>query len=222
MKKLTLCSALVVMYLLFSAKSCDSGEQSEAAREKNRIKTAKDSIVNNFGSESLSGEALKAFEETARLRFRDFADYYSVLNNVSAAREFRTHAGEMITDLFVSGNTVLLITDPEKHLLTEKISLKEFIDKALDGRNKQFTLAPDSVWITQKLYSQGDSVYTGKLAFSSSALISVKTPFASGNAEFFVLKREKRFGKEKLNAWTVVLGQTEFKLSSPAAIVAAK
>ncbi len=214
MKKKLLFPALVVMYLLFSAKSCNSGEEMTDAREQNKIKTTKDSIVHNFGSEGLSEEALRAYEETARLRFADFADYYTILTDTAAARTFRIRAGEMISNIFISENSVFLISAPGGSRATEKICLKDLVDNAWAKGKNPFTLSPDSVWITQQLHQQNDSVYAGKLAFTSTKIPSAKKAVAFGNSEIFVLKREKSFGREKLNAWTVVLGETQINMTT--------
>jgi hypothetical protein len=136
MKRSLRLSALVVLYLLFSAKSCDQQEEFDGARQQRATEAAKDSIVSVFGSDTLTALTLTAFEETAKLKFADLFDYLDILSDTSAAPAFKEQAGQMARELFIS-----------------EYSFPRFA-------------RPDSIWVMEHLHRVSDSLLTGRLGFS--------------------------------------------------------
>ena len=110
MKRFFMLSTLLLIYLLFSSRSCNNQEEFEAAREQKQLETSIDSISSAFSSDKLSSETLRAFEETARQRFADFVDYLAILSDTVAAPAFKENTRRMIRELFISDQCVLRFT----------------------------------------------------------------------------------------------------------------
>ena len=91
MKRLFNISALILLYILFTAKSCESDEQSRA-QEEARTVAAKDSIAGAFTTDSLGNSALRAFEATAMAKIYDFGDYLKILSDTAAGGVFKAMA----------------------------------------------------------------------------------------------------------------------------------
>lgn len=136
MKRFCRLSVLLLLYLVFSAKSCDQQEEFDAAREQRRTQATKDSIVSVFRSDTVTSATLAAFEESAKIKFSDLFDYLDILNDTTAPRAFREQAGQMAEDLFISETSV-----------------------------PRFP-RPDSVWIMERLHPVNDSLFAGRLGFS--------------------------------------------------------
>jgi hypothetical protein len=213
MKRVLLFSVLGIAYLLFSAKSCNSREEFDAAREQKKIKSAKDSVASAFGSESPSTMTLHGYEQTAIIRFSDFWDYSNIICDTSNAIEFRTQAKQMLLDLFKSKNCFISF-EGRNEAKNKDFTLAELIDSRSECEMYLENLKPDSIWISNYLYPVNDSTFTGKLGFSFNKTLSstnrTKNHTGKGTTEFFAVKRNKNFGKEKLKVWTVLLGDTEF------------
>jgi hypothetical protein len=213
MKRVLLFSVLGIAYLLFSAKSCNSREEFDAAREQKIIKSTKDSVASAFASESPSTMTLHGYEQTAIIRFSDFWDYSNIICDTSTAFEFRNQAKQMLLELFKSKNCVINFVG-RNEAQNKEFTLIELIDSRSECQMYLGNLKPDSVWISKYLYPVNDSIFTGKLSFSFNKTLSstnrTKNLTSKGTINFFAVKRDKNFGKEILKVWTVLLGDTEF------------
>jgi len=202
---------LAFIYLLSSSKSCSHGEQTNADREEAIIRITRDSLRSAFESDTLSASMLHAFEDNARMKFTDFADYMKILGDSSIAPEFRDHTRELTRDLFISENT------PVKYFAGPAGSLrvKTLNDLLLAGqwiRGSSCRLTPDSVHVISPLQRTSDSIFRGRLGFSVSFSHATSRKPAtywpvSGTIDFFVAKREKNFGNDTLKIWSVFLGE---------------
>lgn len=213
MRKLFTLLALFLFYLLFSAKSCSQGEEFDAIREQKKLKTTKDSIVKATESKELSTEVMRSYENTAMSWFNDFSVYYSLLADTTKAIEFRSQAGNMIKNLFNYENTNFQFTGIDGTGV-KKLNLDELIKQAVNGKNAFSQLKPDSIWIINGLQKVHDSLYEGRLGFSGTLYFAGEPhSIKNSSAKFFLLKRNKNFGKETINAWSLALGQTKISLS---------
>jgi len=202
--------ALILLYLLSTAKSCDHGERTDETRDRERIGRLQDSIRESFQADTLSMISLQAFEATAKNRLSDFSDYLSVVHDTSISGAFRQKAGEMIRGIFISENSTLQFTGsgfPGR----KEVSVKQLLS---DGKELPFTPGPvpgDSIRVIQALRRSSDSVYTGKLRFfclpfAKNHEESRKFTPSYGTIDFLVTKHPKRFGKDTLSIWEVFLG----------------
>jgi hypothetical protein len=212
MKRLFRFSAIIVVYLLSSAKSCDNQEQFDAMRDQRKVKSAMDSIRSEFSAATPSASTLNAFEETAKLRFADFADYLNILADTGVAPAFREHTKQMIRDLFLPGNVVLEFSlDGSKK--QEAFTLDALLTEGPPTGIKAHVSCPVKVWVMDDLQAQNDSLFAGRLGFSANTDATSPDPekyqLSGGSIRFYALKREKLFGKDSLKVWTVLLGGNE-------------
>ncbi len=199
MKNLIYISLSILAALLFiNADGCGSSENPDSYWKQKRINLAKDSITWAFSSEKPKENELKAFEECAKLKFIEFADYYQVFSDTSSAPEFRKQAGKMIRKLFVTDNYIINIKN-QSYGKNQRIKLSEILseNKALwleDGLK-----LTDSVWIQSGLKERNDTLYMGELGFK------LGSGNYTGTASFVSLKKKSVFGNDSLKVWTVML-----------------
>lgn len=175
-------SALILLYFLACAKSCDNQEQNTAARENARVKAVTDSLRAAFGADTLEPAALRSFEVSAKMKFSDYCDYLRILSDSNTAVPFREKAREMIGRLFLNG-------------IAPDMSMFE----------------PDSVRVIEPLEYVSDSLYEGVISFweKPGQLQNGKqgNDHSKGMMTIFLVKREKVFGNDTLNVWGVYLGE---------------
>jgi hypothetical protein len=209
MKRVLQLSVLLLLYIVFSAKSCSDEEEFNAAREQKAAESTRDSIMTVFGSEKPSAGSLGAFEETAIQRFNDFLDYANITTDTSKAPEFREQAGKMLRELFVSGSNAILLAPVNGTVkIISSVSCFSGQEKIPEGI---ITLSrPDSVWVDSGLRVFNDSMYEGRLGFSLATALPENSPvkyrLAGGTMDFFLIKRSRVFGTDTLKVWTIALG----------------
>lgn len=217
MKRVLQFSVLILLYIVFSAKSCDNEEQSTSTRKLKNAQSSQDSISSAFGVEKPTEYMLHAYEETAKQQFGDFLDYSNITSDTASAKEFKVVANKMIRELFLSESDVFYfkINDRNKTGTTSKANL----NSNQEVRNAYLrNLKPDSIWVIKNLAPVSDSVYNGCLGY----IISGSIPSVSGNSvrrltgtiDFFAIKRNKKFGDETHKVWTILFGHTELTNSS--------
>jgi hypothetical protein len=213
MRKFFYISALVLLYLLVTAKSCDNQEKSDEARDRDRIKLTQDSIRATFESDTLSDAALRAFEGNAIMKLSDFSDYLDILQDTSKAKPFRDKAREMISRLFISEISLIRISKPNGPGRGE-YTVRRFLQDAGIGTIPFGRIISDSVRVIQGFVRAGDSMYAGKLSYfymcspNNPSEGSGPSP-AKGTVEFFLKQHEKTFGTDTLMIWDVFLGNME-------------
>lgn len=209
MKQLLLILTLILVYILFNAKGCEQDEQYNIAPQEKKIRFEIGIIKSTFVTESPSGVTLHAFEETARIKFFDFLDYLTIFSDSSIAPVFRHHAGQMISDLFISDNCIVnYINDSQGK--KNKITIREIVNAGTESPGNICVVQPDSVWIENSLHELNDTIFTGKLGFRPGMPImstDLKIFYPAGRTmEFFAIKRVKNFGEDSLKVWTILLG----------------
>jgi hypothetical protein len=213
MKRIFYIPALILLYLLTTAKSCDRQEQNNDSLDQSRVKRAQDSIRSTFESDTVSSTSLQAFETAAKTRLSDFSDYLAILHDTSVAETFREKAREMIRSLFVSENSILKITNPDNSGRRD-VSVRQLLAAGSEVRVPFGKIVPDSIRVVQSLRRTGDSIYTGKLSFSyipagQKPASTLKQALADGTIDFLVIKHKKNFGTDTLMIWEVFLGNME-------------
>jgi len=215
MKRSLKALALILIYLLFSAKSCDDREQYDAVLEQERLTAIKDSISSTMGSDTLTFTTLRAFEVAAEQKFSDFSDYANILADTSFDPAFKEQAKNMITSLFISDRTLLRLTDKEKKRRNE-LTINEWTRNGKIPSRVLCTFIPDSVRVLKSFNKVNDSIFSGKLGFS---LMPSPRPGVNqrtycpvgGEIDIFLAKQEKKFGTNTLKVWDVFLGDMELR-----------
>lgn len=187
MKRLLRISALLLLYCLSTAKSCDDREENDAAGEQAMVTAARDSIRSAISTESLSEETLRGFEESARQKLSDFSDYSRILSDTCLNAAFRQKAADLISDLFIN-DTVIKINN----------SLGNF----------KF----DSVQVLAPLNKTGNNCYLGQLSFVETTISKYPKSGKSNSQRFssiyvHLIKRKILIGNDTINSWKVYLSK---------------
>ncbi|MEI6434604.1 MAG: hypothetical protein WCP32_07155 [Bacteroidota bacterium] len=211
MKTIFKISALLALYLLTTAKSCDNREQNEEARETASIQTIHDSLTVASETDSIDDAAKFAFETSASQKVYDLADYLNILADKNTGEQFVKKTAKLTRNLFISCAVTLNFGFPENP--DENLILsKRMKDAGLKNVNIPDGVVFDSVWVKQKLIQVSDSLYAGKLGISAnSGANAVENGKLSHSLsfDFYVVKREKVFGSSTLKTWTVLLGDIQ-------------
>jgi hypothetical protein len=213
MRRIFYISALVILYFLTTAKSCDNQEKADEERDQARIRVTRDSIISSFGSDTLSDASLRAFEGAAILKLSDFADYFAIFRDTSLAGPFREKAREMILGLFISDKSLIEVSEPNEPG-RYKFTVENFLKDTEAGSLRFGKIIPDSTRVKQELKQSGDSIYAGKLSYAYTFLrdnpSAGSNPLpATGTVEFFLKQHTKNFGPDTLTLWDVFLGNME-------------
>lgn len=198
-------SALILAYLLFSAKSCDNHNG-----EKTGITASIDSIRKEFQADNIREESLGAFETNARQKLSDFSDYLQLFMSPSIDSLFRDKTRDMIRDIFISDSVSLRFLQ-NQGTKDQELTLAQLLKNGLRNESMHSGFIFDSVKVYRPFTRISDTVYSGSLDFSQklirfslqdTAVIrsEIKT------ADVFIVKRDKIFGKDTLRIWKVLLG----------------
>jgi hypothetical protein len=103
MNKILRISLFILLYLLFSAKSCSDARGPDDKPEEALLKSVKDSIRLEMEISGLSEADLKAGETVALQKLSDYSDYYKLLTDTTLDPSFRDKAREVAESLFMTG-----------------------------------------------------------------------------------------------------------------------
>jgi len=213
MRRLLYIPTLILLYLLFTAKSCDNQERADDVSEQKQITLSQDSIRSNFESDTLSNASLRAFEGMGGMKLADLGDYLMILGDTAVAETFREKAREMIRGLFLSENSVVRLTGQENPGIRE-VSVNTLLNPVKGNPVISGKIIPDSVRVKQPLKWIGKAIYAGTLSFAyiPEDKMNKNGPgpaSVSGTVDFLVTRHEKNFGKDTLMIWDVFLGNKE-------------
>lgn len=177
--------------------------------EENSLIASKDSIRKAFEVDPLSNDLLRGYEETAKQKLSDYADYMKIVSDVSLDMTFRHQAGEMVKRLFVSGDIDTRNWN-KQYSQTEPSSLNELLEKSLLQGIPNW-VQPEQISVLKPLTAGNDSTYTGKLSFYQKFIPfdiqkSQVTVSEMSGVDIYVIKKVKSFGSESLIMWEVNLG----------------
>ena len=213
MRKYLFIYGVILAYFLFSSKSCESTERKDSGMEETALAITRDSIRNEFESDDLSQKSLRAFEEKAKQKLVDFADYLSIYSDKSLDKAFKDQSQQMIIDLFISESTRVKIL-PRGKMKEESLPVKQLfsLDFMSDYNSLEFIF--DSIKISKPLYRTNDLCYTGSLNFSQqvksfSSFDSSITVASARKVDIIATKVRKPFGSDTLQIWRVFLGKIE-------------
>ncbi len=198
----------ILGYLLLSSKSCSNRREENTATKEENLNTEKTAIKNEFTSEYLAGESLKAFESKAKQKLIEYSDYYNLLSNSQLTDSFRNQTKQMMKELFV--NDATQISNNSRHFKAQT-SFASIASKGSILPSGTSTLRLDSIEVSESLHLLSDHLYKGELSFvsqfrSGTSGNTTQTPGIAMKAEFFVVKISKTFGSDTLQVWNVSLG----------------
>ena len=209
MRKYLYIFCALLAWLVFSSRSCVPVSE-QMISEKTVILEAKESIKSEFESDDLSQKSLRAFEEKARQKLIDFADYINIYFDESIDTIFKAQTHRMIRDLFVSDSVQI-----NRTLFHKKdkgsILLIKFLEEKPSVGYQSIRFNFDSINIIEPLHRTDDYYFQGKLIFSSQIGISdsSNTAFIKQHdmeIDIIASKVHKTFGADTLQVWGVFLG----------------
>ena len=180
---------MMLLFLVVTAKTCEDHSVDAIREEEAELNTSIDSIRQEFQSEHLSETDLAAFEEKAKQKLADYADYFLIVSDTSLDTSFRNQAGAMIRELFYTGET------PAGFPI------------CLNSR-----LFIDSMAVAESLHRSGKQEYTGVLAFrqecrSVTTMDTIIVDISCKRISVYAAKTVKIFGNDTLLVWNVFLGK---------------
>jgi len=211
MRELFKISILLLIYVLFSAKSCSDSELEESRRQELVIAT-RDSIINKLDTEFLSDETLFMAQKSAEQKLLDLADFLNIYFQSDLDTTFKKQTAKMILDIFINENAeVMLGTNMRANQL---LTVKQLLESDFGRDYIKSTFLFDSLSISEPLNRLNGKTYFGILNFNQSfiAYKSMDTliiePF-NLKADFYLTKNKKYFGVDTLDIWEVSLGDIE-------------
>jgi hypothetical protein len=209
MKQFARILSLVLLYLLFTAKSCNDRPQEEASREQSRIEATKDSLKSVFSSDTISTEFLDAMAVDAGLKLSDFYDFIKIINDSSSKDIFKVKAAGMIRSLFASEN--IHIENLHGKQTGTVITLEQLLHPGNTNPITREKLVPGSIKVFKPFQKVSDTAYAGILSckVQTSCVGNGEAdgiPVREKRVEMLLLKRLKVIGGDPLKVWTVLLG----------------
>ena len=126
MKRYMIILGLLFAFILFSAKRCDDDGEENRRLEEAEMKEVIDSVRNEFKADYLREESLFAYEQKAKQKLRDFADYMNIAHDSSLDSAFRTQAEIMTYDLFYLRHVPLISRHPTFEIFIDFKHLSSF------------------------------------------------------------------------------------------------
>jgi hypothetical protein len=177
--------------------------------EEKLIVALKDSVRIVFETDSIGDTFIRAYEETARRKLIDFADYLKIVSDTSLDKEFRKQAAEMVSKIFISGEVKIVnwnIINSKSGINT----LEQLLDKSLSEGMISW-IEPFKINVRKPLILLNDSALVGSLSFYQRRIpfvdeISSDTIDKMFFIDIYTLKKVKSFDKEQFRIWEVFLG----------------
>lgn len=204
----------ILLYLLFSSRSCDD-DSDMIKHQETRTDQAKESILKVFEADNLSDAAIEAAEINAINKVKDLADYVNIYTDNSLDSIFREKAGVMIRGLFISEDAGLSFNNlRSKNKKMKDVSLIEFLDDGFGDDVTRARLSFDSVRVITPLQKKGEDLYSGQLScrqsfiqyYQSDSIVSGPKPVV---VVFHSSRQIKIIGTDTLKIWEVRLGDME-------------
>lgn len=203
-------AAILVLFFLFSSRSCEEDDAELARQEQEELNNALNDVKVHFQANYLSEETRIAFEAGAIQKLRELADYFNIISDTSLEPSFRMQAAEMFSSLFIDPKIDIRLSMPGQPGET-KARASEWIETALDGACSSTLLFIDSIQVASPLQRLGENEYKGMLQFRqgvSTRGLNIEAELTSAHkiVVLHVVKKRKKFGDEQLEVWQTYLG----------------
>ena len=213
---------LVLGFALWGAPTCDDPDPWENAQILQGVDTKSDpesvlqarkeiieKIEKEFDAPMLQKENLIAFEERAKEKLMDFADYINIYTNGTYDEAFRNQAKKMVMDQFYGEVEIKssIITPHEE----DTYSLYTFMAEFSKLNFELVQLKIKDIEVSESLKYLDSETYTGRISFSRELLgisgqDSVIVSKDIDKIEIILNRTDKIFGNDTLKVWAVQLG----------------
>lgn len=203
---------ITLLGFLLCGKSCVDDNERILWQEK-EARIIKDSIRGEIEADYLAEEARFAAEISAMHKLQDLSDYLKIYSDRSIDSVFRQKAGEMIRDIFISGDTRLSF-DNIRSKKKKGMALKDFLANGFDEESTYTEIIFDFIQVIDPLHRSGANLYEGKIACYQNlsfftATDTLETPSQAITVKIYSSRTNKIFGNDTLHVWAVFLGDME-------------
>lgn len=213
MNKIPILVILISSLFFLAVDSCEGPDPAEQQSAKELTGQIINTIEEGLEANSLTEEVKLAFQENAKRKLKEYADYVSIYSDKTIDSVFRNNIGEQIQRLFIGNEAVSHIhaenTKPQIQLFSlesPELSEESELDKLL--------LTVDSMEVKKFLEWYDETTYIGKLGF-----LQTVTGIRDGDStiidrsprvcEIFVIRTKKVFVNGSQMTWKVYLGSPE-------------
>ncbi len=217
----------IIIFLLglivISSPTCEDPDDRENAYVKENGETITDeqvvfqtkdkmirSLKEEFGANFLSDNHLRAFEQRAKEKILDFADYTSIYSNKEYDKSFRKQARRMMLNLFADKNAKINFSFVDSQRVND-YTLPNFMDEIYTAEYNALGLNIGKIEIAEPLHLQENTTYEGSVKFSQQLYgitlsDTVLINSGVGYFEIIAIRVDKKFGTDSLQVWEVLLG----------------
>ncbi len=194
--------------MLFTSKSCEEEPTAAEAREIKILHGELKTIENGMESDYLNQRSIPAYEEKAKQKTIEFADYLSLYTVHDLDSVLKSSLESQIKSLVFDRRVEIEYMSSKG---VRKFRVDDFLNELSSTPYVQLLLTHDSVKIYQSLERQSEHQYMGIMSYmlTSSGILSNDTILLQQNrmlAEFYLKKVRKQFGSEVKFVWQVYLG----------------
>jgi PBP1b-binding outer membrane lipoprotein LpoB len=181
---------IVAVSLIYGCGSSDRRQE----KQQQITKTQKEHSAkrNNLSFEQLSAKQLRAFENRADQKFKDYIDYINMIADTAIDIEFREQAQDMAIAVF-KNRSKTNFSKTQRPILIQKY-LKLLIK---EGDTNKINLSESRLI---------DSLFKEKSNGKISAALSIGSSLHLCEIDFSVKKETKKFGDTKKKVWNIYLG----------------
>jgi predicted DNA-binding protein YlxM (UPF0122 family) len=207
MKKSIWIAGILLLFVILKSESC--GELNEGADQQNLLNQYRNEIRSLFETAELNDQALFEFEQAAKQKLADFADYLQILSDTSFRKPYREKAGEMILQMFISDTIrVRILSHNQKPDCETNVS--QLVKKGLNNEIPLLHFDCDSVQVLRYFNRTAVDVYSAEFSFIerwfSGKEIAETGLLKRKIVKVYILKGNKIFPPDTLSLWQVYLG----------------
>ena len=199
-------------YVLCTADKCESVDEANT-RKQETLHARLDTIAQNLQSKELTVSARIAFEQKARQKLSDYADYLTLFSDRSLDARFRETVWQLLNTLYADTATILTIRTDSSGL-SQSIALNTLPEIIPAQGFEAIMLRIGSVKVAEPLLARDQAGPQGRLEYdqqwygvSHDDTISLGSTVAQ--SLFYAKKIEKQIGNTSVMTWQVFLGDTE-------------
>lgn len=175
--------------VLLTAENCSDNYNESQQAEMIETKIYQE-LEDNFVSEEMDAEQLKALEKRAVLKVQELADYLNIYADSALDVQFRKQARQMVAKAFNTEESL-------QEFFHEQELDEDLTNYLLLNSNRETIKLEVKLVHLEKSFVQSESYYKGQIAFqfqNSNAILGVRA-----------MKTTKSFGNEKLDVWELFL-----------------
>lgn len=208
--------ALVILYMVFTAKSCEETPAEKQERERKQFQEITNAIDESMESDYLSKESFLAFEEKAKQKIIDFGEFFSLYSRKDLDPELKKSVATQLNELFQAESIIEIkwaIDMPQ-----EKYRLDDLLMKISASKYDLLQVINDSIHVLESMEKINRETYKGSLIFKQdiygiSSFDTISMQHNHVQTDYYVKKVEKNFGIDTRSTWQVFIGTMKLQSS---------